>query len=115
MLAVILGAIYGRFHDGRYATKSPGRALFGLAMITVILTTFISAAAWALYSTYEAKIISGEYNDDLFISSIRVDIAYEAIYLLVTLIAFGPAVVLITRSPGIVSHLHKYPFRPLHR
>lgn len=104
ILAIALSVIHHRFHVDRNTTKKFGRFVSPVIIVSVALIALLSAAAWALYVAYTAKLINDSfYFGNLQIRWVGADLAYESLYLLVTLLALVPAAVLFLRERSLVS------------
>jgi hypothetical protein len=122
ILAIVLSAIHHRFHLDRHITSKFGPFVSPAIIVAVAIIAIISAAGWAVYVGYNAKKINNLfYSGNLLDRKIDVDVAYESLYLMVTLFALVPAAVLLLRERSWVGILcdalfHKFnanrePFR----
>jgi hypothetical protein len=103
ILALVLSIIHHRFHADRHATKNFRPFVLPVIIISVLLIALLSAAAWAVFVAYVAKIIKNPfYFGSLLTRWADVDLAYESLYLLVALFALVPAAVLFLRERSLV-------------
>jgi len=104
ILAIVLSIIHHRFHVDRHATKNFHPLVSPAIIISVVLIALLSAAAWAIFVAYIARIINNTFYFGTLISRwVDVNLAYDALYLLVTLFALVPAAVLFLREHSLVS------------
>jgi hypothetical protein len=109
-LSIVLGVIHYRFYIGRTATLSLRRAISTTILVVVALITLLSTAAWVLF--FVSWITSANdplYSSDLSVKSVNLDMAYDALYILVAIAAFPPAVILVFRGFSPVSPLADLP------
>jgi hypothetical protein len=103
ILTIVLSAIHHRFHVDRHATKNFHPFVSPAIIISVVLIALLSAAAWAIFVAYIAKIINNSlYSGTLITRWVDVELAYDALYLLVTLFSLVPAAVLFLREHSLV-------------
>jgi hypothetical protein len=106
--------IHHRFHLDRSTSSNFSPFVSPAIIVAVALIALLSAAAWALYVAYMAKLINDTYyTGNLWLKSTDVDLAYEGLYLLVCMFALIPAVVIFLREHSLVSFLENLrPLRP---
>jgi hypothetical protein len=108
ILAIALSVLHHHFHLGRNNSATFIPRLNPLAKFVIFIIAILSTASWALYTDFISQTIdengySSDFIDDLLLKSTDVDLAYEALYLLVALVALKPAAVLLGRDRSLVS------------
>jgi hypothetical protein len=106
ILPIVLSIIHNRFYIGRTATPSLSHTIFAATLVSVALITLLSTAAWFLYVVaWVTRFTDPLYSSGLTVKSIDFDMAYDALYIVVTITAFPPAVILVFRGLSTVRPL----------
>jgi hypothetical protein len=104
ILGLVLAVIYRRFYIDYNATTRLSRAISAATIIALALITLLSAAAWTVFAILNVKRIGDPYyTSNLSVIFIDIDMAYDALYILVAIAAFLTALILLFRRRSRVS------------
>jgi hypothetical protein len=104
ILGLVLAVILCRFYIDCNATTSLSRTISTVTIVALALITLLSAAAWAIFAVINVRRINDPYyTSNLSAIFIDIDMAYDALYILVTIAAFPPALIPFFRRRSPVS------------